>query len=182
MVAVRRPVVRAGTPLSCVDGGGAGPPVVLLHGLAGHCGEWDRIAERLHPRFRVIALDQRGHGRSERHPDDVSRAAHVADVVAVLDQLRLPDAVLVGQSLGGHTAMLTTATHPERVRALILGRPSQVPPHVRSTCGGSSGRMVPVRDPRATGGPPLRRPPRRRVRRPAPSSIVTISGADRTSG
>lgn len=84
------------------------------------CGEWDAVARRLSPRFRVLALDQRGHGSSERLPGDVSRGACVADVVAVLDELGLESAVLVGQSLGGHTAMLTAAAHPDRVRGLVL--------------------------------------------------------------
>lgn len=113
-------VTRDGVRLVCRDWGGPGQPVVLLHGLAGHAGEWDRTAQRLSPRHRVIALDQRGHGASERHPQDVSRDAYVADVIAVLDQLALRRPVLVGQSLGGHTAMLTAAAHPERVRALVL--------------------------------------------------------------
>jgi pimeloyl-ACP methyl ester carboxylesterase len=113
-------VVRDGIRLSCRDWGGAGQPVVLLHGLAGHAGEWDKTAGHLSPRYRVVALDQRGHGASERYPQDVSRAAYVADVIAVLDQLDLRRPVLVGQSLGGHTATLTAAAHPERIRALVL--------------------------------------------------------------
>ncbi|MER7577568.1 alpha/beta fold hydrolase [Streptomyces sp. NPDC126514] len=51
----------------------------MLHGLAGHAGEWDATARRLRSRYRVVAVDQRGHGSSERHPQDVSR---VADVMA----------------------------------------------------------------------------------------------------
>ncbi|MFE6360221.1 alpha/beta fold hydrolase [Streptomyces sp. NPDC057806] len=93
---------------------------MMLHGLAGHAGEWDATARSLHSRYRVVAVDQRGHGSSERHPQDVSRAAHVADVVAVMDQLALQQPVLVGQSLGGHTAMLTAAAHPGLVHALVL--------------------------------------------------------------
>lgn len=115
-----RTVVRNGVRLSCRDSGGPGAPVVLLHGLAGHAGEWDAVARRLSPAHRVVAVDQRGHGASERRPGDVSRAAYVADVVAVLDQLGLQQPVLVGQSLGGHTAMLTAAAHPGLVRALVL--------------------------------------------------------------
>ncbi|WP_406369839.1 alpha/beta fold hydrolase [Streptomyces sp. NBC_01550] len=92
---------------------------MLLHGLAGHEGEWDRTARRLSPRHRVIALDQRGHGAGERHPQDVYRDASVTDVIALPDQLALRCAVLVGQSLGGHTAMLTAAARPEQVRALV---------------------------------------------------------------
>ncbi len=93
---------------------------MLLHGLAGHAGEWDVLARGLTSGYRVVAVDQRGHGASERHPQDVSRAAYVADVIAIVDHLALQRPVLVGQSLGGHTAMLTAAAHPERVRALVL--------------------------------------------------------------
>ncbi|MGW2375520.1 alpha/beta fold hydrolase [Kitasatospora sp. NPDC001683] len=94
--------------------------LVLLHGLAGHAGEWDALARALSDRYRVIAVDQRGHGGSERTPEDLSRAAYVADVLAVLELLDLGQVVLAGQSLGGHTAMLAAAAHPERVRALVL--------------------------------------------------------------
>ncbi|MFH9826622.1 alpha/beta fold hydrolase [Streptomyces bobili] len=93
---------------------------MLLHGLAGHAGEWDVLSGRLSSQYRVVALDQRGHGASERHPRDVCRAAYVADVIAVVEQLALQRPVLVGQSLGGHTAMLTAAAHPGLVRALVL--------------------------------------------------------------
>lgn len=113
-------VVRDGVRLACRDWGGPGQPIVLLHGLAGHVGEWDVPARSLSSRYRVVAVDQRGHGASERHPQDVSRAAYVADVITVVDQLALQRPVLVGQSLGGHTAMLTAAAHPGLVRALVL--------------------------------------------------------------
>ncbi|MEV0224926.1 alpha/beta hydrolase [Streptomyces sp. NPDC050704] len=115
-----RMVVRDGVRLVCRDWGGLGHPVVLLHGLAGHAGEWDVPARLLTRRFRVVAVDQRGHGASDRYPHDVSRSAYVADIAAVIDQLELERPVLVGQSLGGHTAMLTAAAHPELVRALVL--------------------------------------------------------------
>jgi pimeloyl-ACP methyl ester carboxylesterase len=94
--------------------------LLLLHGLAGHSGEWDVTARLLAGRHRVVAFDQRGQGASERHPRDMSRSAYVKDVVAVIEELGLDDVVLVGQSLGGHTAMLTAATHPELVRALVM--------------------------------------------------------------
>jgi pimeloyl-ACP methyl ester carboxylesterase len=115
-----RVLVRDGVRLVARDFGGPNAPVVLLHGLAGNAGEWDMAAEQLSPRYRVVALDQRGHGASERRPADVSRAAFVADVVALIEQSGLHRPVLVGQSLGGHTAMLTAAAHPGLLRALVL--------------------------------------------------------------
>ncbi|MFG2356801.1 alpha/beta fold hydrolase [Streptomyces sp. NPDC048521] len=115
-----RAVVRDGVRLVCRDWGGCGPPVPLLHGLAGHVGEWDALARDLRRHHRVVAVDQRGHGASERRPRDVSRAAYVADVAAVVRDLGLRRAALVGQSLGGHTALLTAAAHPGLVSALVL--------------------------------------------------------------
>ncbi|WP_306326277.1 alpha/beta fold hydrolase [Streptomyces venezuelae] len=116
-----RILIRDGVRLVCRDWGGSGPDVLLLHGLAGHVGEWDGTARLLRDSgHRVVALDQRGHGASERHPGDVSRAAYVADAVAVVDELGLDRPVLVGQSLGGSTALLTAAAHPALPRALVL--------------------------------------------------------------
>ncbi|MFE5633575.1 alpha/beta fold hydrolase [Streptomyces sp. NPDC056543] len=124
-----RVVIRDGVRLSCRDwGGGDGadddgsaPAVVLLHGLAGHAGEWDATAVRLRAEgHRVVAVDQRGHGLSERLPQDTSRAAYVADAVAVIDQLALTRTVLIGQSLGGHAAMLTAAAHPGLLSGVVL--------------------------------------------------------------
>ncbi|MFI5529942.1 alpha/beta fold hydrolase [Kitasatospora sp. NPDC051853] len=116
-----RTVLRGGVRLYCRDR--PGPPgrdVLLLHGLAGHAGEWDRVAAALGRERRVVAFDQRGHGRSSRRPAEVSRAAYVADVVAVVDQLGLRRPLLVGQSLGGHTAMLAAAAHPGLFGGLVL--------------------------------------------------------------
>jgi len=91
--------------------------MLLLHGLGGHVGEWADTADGMKDRARVVAFDARGHGRSERRPEDVSREAHVADVAFVIEQLELGPVVVVGQSLGGVTALLVAAEHPELVRA-----------------------------------------------------------------
>lgn len=134
-----RVVVRDGVRLSCRDWGGSGPDVLLLHGLAGHAGEWDATAPALRDAgYRVLALDQRGHGHSERRPADVSRAAYVADVVAVAAELALHRPALVGQSLGGHTALLTAAAHPDLPGALVLveAGPGGPDPETQAVVGG----------------------------------------------
>jgi pimeloyl-ACP methyl ester carboxylesterase len=111
---------REGVRIAGLDFGGDGPPALLLHGLAGYAGEWAATATWLTERCRVVALDARGHGDSERHPADVSRAAHVADAAFAVEELRLDPLVAVGQSLGGQTALLLAAEHPELVRGLVL--------------------------------------------------------------
>jgi pimeloyl-ACP methyl ester carboxylesterase len=115
---------RDGTRLACLDYGGDGPPVLLLHGLAGHAGEWTDTAAWLTRTHRVLALEQRGHGRSERRPTDVSRAAFVADAAAAIERLAGGRAAVIGQSLGGHTAFLLAARHPELVGALAVAEAS----------------------------------------------------------
>jgi pimeloyl-ACP methyl ester carboxylesterase len=106
--------------LCCYDFGGAGPAVLLLHGLAGQASEWRATASWLRRIARVYALDQRGHGRSDRAPGAYSREAYVGDAAAAIEQLGLARAVVLGQSMGGLNAFLVAARHAALVRALIV--------------------------------------------------------------
>ncbi|MGW2387773.1 alpha/beta fold hydrolase [Streptomyces sp. NPDC001658] len=96
-------------------------PVLLLHGLAGHQGEFDDLASRLHAAgHRVVSYDARGHGASTLRPPTVTRAAHVQDAVTLIEELALAPVTLIGQSLGGHTAMLLASARPDLVSSLVL--------------------------------------------------------------
>lgn len=117
----RRQISRGDVVLSYLDSGTAGPVVVLLHGLAGSAQELVATAEALSARHRVLVLDQRGHGHSTRRPADVSREAYVGDVVALIEEAAAAGPVsVVGQSMGGHTALLLAAWQPQLVRRLLL--------------------------------------------------------------
>ncbi|WP_017605801.1 alpha/beta fold hydrolase [Nocardiopsis alkaliphila] len=105
--------------LHVLDTGPPGTPVVLLHGLAGSARELLPTAGALADDFRVLLPDQRGHGRSTRLPEDTSREAFVADTVALIEGLDRP-VDLVGQSMGGHTALLTAVDRPDLVDRLVL--------------------------------------------------------------
>lgn len=98
---------------------GDAPTVVILHGLAGSSTEFTATAEVLAPR-RVILVDLRGHGRSTRVPERLDRAAFVDDVARVIRAEADAPVDLVGQSMGGHTAMLVAAEHPQLVRRVVL--------------------------------------------------------------
>jgi pimeloyl-ACP methyl ester carboxylesterase len=111
---------RGGISLSCLDHGGTGPSVLLLHGLAGYAREWDDTASWLSQTHRVVVPEQRGHGRSEHSPADVSPAAFVQDAEKWARELSLAPTVLVGQSLGGLTALLLAAERPDLVRGLVV--------------------------------------------------------------
>jgi len=110
-----------GTRIAYRDHSAHRPGILLLHGLAGHQGEWDDLTRRLlADGHRVVTYDARGHGASTRRPPTVTREACVADAAALIEQLALPPVTLVGQSLGGHTAMLLAAARPDLVAALVL--------------------------------------------------------------
>ncbi len=116
----RRYLDVAGTHLCCVEFGGEGTPVLLLHGLAGRGNEWWTTARWLVEAHHVIALDQRGHGRSDKALHDFSRDANVRDVIGVLEQLTARPSILIGQSLGGLNAFLVAARRPDLVQGLIV--------------------------------------------------------------
>ncbi len=118
---------RAGASLWAADYGGEGPPVLLLHGLAGHAREWDSTAAWLVRSHRVVAPEARGHGRSERSPADVSPEAFAADAAHWVEHLGLAPAVVAGQSLGGVTALLLAADRPSLVRGLVLAEATPAP-------------------------------------------------------
>jgi len=105
--------------IHCTDTGGDGRPVVILHGLAGSSREFFATAGAL-PEFRTVLVDLRGHGQSTPIPSDLSRMAFVADVVQVIKTVVGAPVVLVGQSMGGHTAMLLAAARPDLVSKLVL--------------------------------------------------------------
>lgn len=112
---------RGDVSIAVTDVGGHGPPVLLLHGLAGSSRELLPTAWALTDSFRVLLVDQRGHGLSTRRPTDLSREAFVQDAVKVVEGV-LPDqrCTLVGQSMGAHTAFLFAAARPDLVERLVM--------------------------------------------------------------
>src|SRR5258705_175078 len=84
----------------------AAPPLVMLHGITTHARTWDDEARLLAARYRVLALDQRGHGDSDPPPDaDYSDAALLSDLEAFVEALGLGRITLVALSLGGRVAI-----------------------------------------------------------------------------
>lgn len=115
-------VAARGLDFDVFAGGPAGgEPVLLLHGFPQDSRAWDLVAPRLHAAgLRTFALDQRGYSPAARPPAvaDYRLAETVADAVAVLDELGLESAHLVGHDWGAHVAWHLAARHPARVRTL----------------------------------------------------------------
>ncbi|MEU6734679.1 alpha/beta fold hydrolase [Streptomyces physcomitrii] len=116
-----RLAAREFTGAAGAGGAPADSGVLLLHGLMGCAGHWTGTAGWLAARHRTVALDQRGHGRSEKPgAGPWTREAYVEDLAAVLEQLELGPAVLVGHSMGALNAWQLAAQRPDLVRALII--------------------------------------------------------------
>jgi pimeloyl-ACP methyl ester carboxylesterase len=117
-----RTVELRGMRFHYVEWGESGsPPVVLLHGLTGHARIWDHTGARLADRFRLYALDQRGHGDTAwPRPPSYETEDFVADTLAFVDHLGLDRFALVGLSMGGHNAMAFAARYPARVTKLVI--------------------------------------------------------------
>ena len=102
---------------------GSGPPLILQHGLFWSLEGWERwgYVESLN-RFQLILVDARGHGESGKPHDSIaySLANHVADIVAVLDDLGIRSAHYWGFSMGGWIGFGLAVLAPERIEALVM--------------------------------------------------------------
>lgn len=105
--------------LSYLDTGGEGQTLIALHALWMEAATYTQFAAALFPEWRIVALDQRGHGHSD-HAHSYTREDYVGDLLALLDQLQVDKAVLLGNSLGGVNAYQFAAWHPDRVKALVI--------------------------------------------------------------
>jgi pimeloyl-ACP methyl ester carboxylesterase len=97
----------------------AAPPVVLLHAYLQHARTWDTVARGLADRFRVLALDQRGHGESA-WAVDYHELRLVGDLAGFVDALELDRFAVVGFSIGGTAAGSYAALYPERIHRAVL--------------------------------------------------------------
>ena len=122
MTFLDRAIAVNGLTLHYVEWGSPhSPPLVLLHGLTGHARTWDHLAAELTGRFRILALDQRGHGDSDRALDGDYRVdTMVADLAGFADALRLERFALVGLSMGGRVAIAYAGRYPARLDRLVI--------------------------------------------------------------
>jgi pimeloyl-ACP methyl ester carboxylesterase len=97
----------------------AAPPLLLLHGFTGHARSWDSFAGVMAAKYRVLALDQRGHGESA-WADDYSADAMVSDVAAFVGALGLRSYSLLGLSMGGRNAYQFASGRPAGLERLVI--------------------------------------------------------------
>jgi 3-oxoadipate enol-lactonase len=99
---------------------GKGSPLLFIHGLGSSTEDWSAQIEAFRDEYRVIAVDLRGHGRSEKVPGPRTVQSLADDVAALLRALGAVPAHVVGVSLGGMVSLELAACHPEVVRTLTV--------------------------------------------------------------
>ncbi len=107
-----------------IDQGTGNETLILIHGLGTNAKGWIKNIPALAEKFRVIALDLPGYGRSDKGYYDYSMSFYAQVITEFMDVLRIENATLVGHSMGGQIAMTAALEYPERVRRLVLISPA----------------------------------------------------------
>ena len=128
--------------------GDGGETVILGHGMGGNHVVWYQQVAYLASRYRVVTWDQRGFGRSTNISGDIGPVPSVDDMVRLLDHLEIDRAHVVGQSMGGWSALGFAIDHPDRTITLVLADTTAgiFTPQIRQTLA-DYGREI-------AGGPP----------------------------
>jgi esterase len=106
------------------DGDPTAPPLLLLHGITQSGATWEWLLPDLAPGYRVLRLDFRGHGQSDRAPGTYNFPSYVSDAVAVCEQVAGAPVAVIGHSLGGGTGAALGQQRPDLARALVLEDPA----------------------------------------------------------
>ncbi|HUL36800.1 MAG TPA: alpha/beta hydrolase [Thermodesulfobacteriota bacterium] len=100
--------------------GGKGKQILCVHGITANSRFWDCLASALSPQHRVIAMDLRGRGLSDKPPKGYSIHRHCKDILALMDDQGIKRPVLMGHSLGAFISLVFAARYPKKIDRLIL--------------------------------------------------------------
>src|SRR4030095_4948302 len=117
-------ITRDGIKLAYEERGSGSPAFVFVHGWTCDRSFFAPQAEHFARRHRVVSVDLRGHGESDKPQGPYPIAAYADDIAYVIEQLGLGKAVAVGHSMGGITVLQLAATHPDRVAAIVMVDPA----------------------------------------------------------
>jgi len=113
-----------GVRIRYLENGGTGPVVLCLHGTSMTAHAWGHLGASLRDVARVIAVDMRGHGASDRPATTYTITELAGDIARLAEALDLTGITLVGSSVGNQVAVSFAAANPDRVAGLILSDPS----------------------------------------------------------
>jgi pimeloyl-ACP methyl ester carboxylesterase len=113
-------VAGDGIRIQIAEWSGESTTVFCVHGLTANCRSFDAVAVGISPPQRVLAIDLRGRGLSDKPENGYSIAHHCRDISAVVSELGISDFCLMGHSLGAYIALAYAARHPQQIKGLIL--------------------------------------------------------------
>jgi pimeloyl-ACP methyl ester carboxylesterase len=117
-------IMHKGVKLAFEDRGAGKPAFVFVHGWACDRSFFAPQAEHFARRHRVVSVDLRGHGESDKPPGSYPIAAYADDIAYIIEQLGLGKTVAVGHSMGGVTVLQLAAAHPDCVAAIVMVDPA----------------------------------------------------------
>src|SRR5260370_13555243 len=117
-------MTHKGTRLAYEDRGVGRPAFVLVHGWTCNRTFFAPQAEYFAQRHRVVSVDLRGHGESDKPRGDYPIIVYVDDIAYMIEQLALGEVIAVGHSMGGTTVLQLAADHPELVAAIVMVDPA----------------------------------------------------------
>lgn len=112
------------TTIAYTDQGKGTETLILIHGLGSYLPAWNKNIEDLSKNYRTIALDLPGYGKSSKENVQPGMANYAQTVLALMNELKIKKAILVGHSMGGQIAITAALQAPERVTKLVLAAPA----------------------------------------------------------
>ena len=109
-----------GVKIQLAEWSGREQTILCIHGITANCRCWDLVASTLAPDYRVLAMDLRGRGGSDKPATGYSIEQHGRDILALLDDLNVKRPVLIGHSLGAFISLAFAAHYPDRVERVVL--------------------------------------------------------------
>jgi pimeloyl-ACP methyl ester carboxylesterase len=94
-------------------------PILMVHGLGSSQNYWMPVISQISPKFRCVALDSYGAGRSKSNGEKVTLDGLAEDVVALMDSLKIEKAVIAGHSMGGTITCIIASKFPQRVLGIV---------------------------------------------------------------
>lgn len=132
-----------GLRLHYLDNEAPGPVLILTHGLTANAHAFDGLMnEGLGQTYRIISIDLRGRGQSDKPPQGYTMADHAADVLGLMDALHLPQAVVGGHSFGALLTFYMAYHHADRIsKMLILDAAARLHPQTKEMLGPALSRI-----------------------------------------
>jgi N-formylmaleamate deformylase len=107
----------------CQMGDAAKPPLLMIHGIMDEWSSWNLVYDAFLEHYRVIAVDLRGHGKSDKPERGYEPADYAADMASVIQELDVGPIAVVGHSLGAVTTCFLAADYPDLVKAAVMEDP-----------------------------------------------------------